>query len=90
MIKMTKIELVLRLELMLDIDMYLFIGKGMREDISYIAKRFSKPNNKYMLILNILMLHIDCIMILHYLQKNLKLLILWCQIIAVILQMNME
>ena len=41
---MTEIEL----ELISDINMYLFIEKGMTEDISYIAKRFSKPNNKYM------------------------------------------
>ena len=41
---MTEIEL----ELISDINMYLFIEKGMTEGISYIAKRFSKPNNKYM------------------------------------------
>ena len=43
-LKMTGIEL----ELISDIDMYIFIGKRMREGISYIAKRFSKINNKYM------------------------------------------
>ena len=31
-----------------DIDMYLFIEKGLREGISYIAKRHSQANNKYM------------------------------------------
>ena len=41
--KMTGIEL----ELIPSIDMYLFIEKGMRGGISYIAKRFSKANNKY-------------------------------------------
>ena len=30
------------------IDMHFFIEKEMRRDISYIAKRHSKPNNKYM------------------------------------------
>ena len=44
MLKMTEI----RLELISDIDMYLFVEKGIRGDISYIAKRFSKANNKYM------------------------------------------
>ena len=41
---MTEIEL----ELISDIDMHLFIEKEMRGGISYIAKRFSKANNKYM------------------------------------------
>ena len=44
MLKMTKIEL----ELISDIDIYLFIEKEMRAAISYIAKRHSKANNKYM------------------------------------------
>ena len=37
-LKMTKIEL----DLISDIDMHLFIEKGMRGGISYIAKRYSK------------------------------------------------
>ena len=41
---MTKIEL----DLILDIDMHLFIEKGMKGGISVIAKRHSKANNKYM------------------------------------------
>ena len=44
MFKMTGIEL----QPVLDIDMYLFIEKGMRGGISYIAKRFCKANYKYM------------------------------------------
>ena len=37
-----------RLEKISDIDMYLFIVKGLRGRISYIAKRYSKANNKYL------------------------------------------
>ena len=44
MFKMTGIKLVL----ISDTDMHLFIKEGMRGDISYIAKRLSKTNNKYM------------------------------------------
>ena len=41
-LKMARIEL----ELISGIDMCLSIEKGMRRSISYIAKRFSKANNK--------------------------------------------
>ena len=44
MLTMTKIEL----ELISDTDMYSFIEKGTSGGISYIAKRHSKANNKYM------------------------------------------
>ena len=43
MLKMTGIEL----ELISDNDMHLFIEKGIRRGISYIAKRVSRANNKY-------------------------------------------
>ena len=42
MLKMTEIEL----ELVSDTDMHLFIEKGMRGCISYIAERISKTDNK--------------------------------------------
>ena len=38
----------MRLEKIVDIEMYLFIEKGVRGGISYIAKRYTKANNKYM------------------------------------------
>ena len=43
MLKMTDIEL----EKILDIGKYLFIEKGLRGGIYYIAKRHSKANNEY-------------------------------------------
>ena len=38
----------IKLDLTSDIDMHLFIEKGMRGDISYIFKRYSEANSKYM------------------------------------------
>ena len=37
-----------KLEKISDIDKFLFIEKGSRGGISYIAKRHAKANNKYM------------------------------------------
>ena len=53
-----------RLKKISDIDMYLFIEKGLRGGISYIAKRYSQSNNKYMKNYNLtkpseLILHLD-------------------------------
>ena len=44
MLKITKTEV----ELISDIDIHLLFEKGMRGGISYIAKRYSKANNKHM------------------------------------------
>ena len=44
MLKVTGVEL----EKIFDIDMYLFIEKGLRGGISYIVKRCSKANIKHM------------------------------------------
>ena len=44
MLKMTDVKL----EKISDIDKYLFIEKGLRGGISYIAKRYAKASNKYM------------------------------------------
>ena len=44
MLKMANVKL----EKISDIDKYLFIEKGLRGGISYIAKRHAKANNKYM------------------------------------------
>ena len=38
----------IKLELIVDVDMFQFIGKGMRGGLSYIANCNGKANNKYM------------------------------------------
>ena len=48
MLKTTRIEL----KLFSDIGMQLFTENEMRKDISYIAKSFTKANNKYMQTIN--------------------------------------
>ena len=44
MFKMTGVKL----EKVSDIDQDVFIEKGLREEISYIAKRYAKANSKFM------------------------------------------
>ena len=44
MLQMAKIEL----EIISDIDKYLFVKKETRGGILYMVKRYSKENNKYM------------------------------------------
>ena len=44
MLKMTKTEL----ELITDLDLYIFFEKGTRGEISYISNRYSKTNKKYL------------------------------------------
>ena len=44
MLKITDIKL----EKISNINKYLFIEKGLRGGISYIAKRYAKANNKYL------------------------------------------
>ena len=44
MLNMTKVEL----KFISDLDMYIFFEKGMRSGVSYISKKYSKANNKYL------------------------------------------
>ena len=44
MLSMTKVEL----ELISDADMYLFVERVIRGGVSYVSKRYSKANNKYL------------------------------------------
>ena len=45
MLSITKVEL----DLISDVDMYLFFEKVMRGGVSYISEWYSKANNKYLL-----------------------------------------
>ena len=53
----------MKLEKISDIDMYLFIEKGLRGGISYIAERCIEANNKYMK-------NYKTVRIIKYLDKN--------------------
>ena len=44
MLKMTDINL----KLITDIGLYQMVETGLRAGVSYIANRYSKPNNKYL------------------------------------------
>ena len=44
MLNMTKVKL----ELISDLDIYIFFEKGMRGGVSYISNRYRKANNKYL------------------------------------------
>ena len=45
MLSMTEIEL----DLISNIEIYLFFEKDMRGGVSYISERYSKANNKYLI-----------------------------------------
>ena len=44
MLNMAKVKL----ELISDLDMYIFFEKGMRGGVSYISNRYGKASNKYL------------------------------------------
>ena len=44
MLNMAKVKL----ELISDLDMYIFFEKGMRGGVSYISNRYCKASNKYL------------------------------------------
>ena len=50
MLSMTKVEL----EIVSNTDLYLFFEKSTRNGFSYISKRYSKANNKYLKSYNML------------------------------------
>ena len=73
--KMTNIEL----KLISNTEMLLFIEKGMRGGISYISKRYSKANNKY-----IHMISINQMSILHILIQTIYMVWAWLNIFLMV------
>ena len=73
--KMTNIEL----KLISNTEMLLFIEKGMRGGISYISKRYSKANNKY-----IHMILINQMSILHILIQTIYMVWAWLTIFLMV------
>ena len=73
--KMTNIEL----KLISNTEMLLFIEKGMKGGISYISKRYSKANNKY-----IHMILINQMSILHILIQTIYMVWAWLDIFLMV------
>ena len=67
MLSATKVKL----DLISDVEMYLFLEKGMRGGVSYFSKRYRKGNNKYLTSMN--------------LKNRLNILHIWTKIIYIIM-----